>query len=261
MMRILGIVSAAAVILLGCAAPMPGQGGLGDIFEILGQQGYQANVGLSGIYEPGNVIQTTQEGSDGRPAALASPIIFAWGSDCFPDRTPRAAPFVLPDSQGTQANSISIGAGILSLLIPSLTFSHQALTDYRLDLENTQVYTFAKGDLSRQFSEKCVRALAQAIEDGDKIEWYSIIIEAVIADALTLEMDWRSGASVEGRSAQRDQIMQQLGAILGGYSESFRKTGSGLELTLDNEKKSVIRTDSPVIVGYRIRPLQPVYEK
>jgi len=260
-MRLSGIIIAAITMLLGCAGPMPRQSGLGDIFEILEQQGYQANVGLSGIYEPGNVIQTTQEGPGGRPAALASPIVFAWGSDCFPDRTPRVAPFVLPDSQGTQANSISIGAGILSLLIPSLSFSHQTLTDYRLDLENTQVYTFAKGDLSRQFSDKCVRALAQAIADGDKVEWYSIITEAVIADALTFEMDWRSGASVEARSAQRDQVMQQLGSILGGYSDSFQKPGSGLELTHDSEKKSVIRTDSPVIVGYRIRPLQPVYEK
>jgi hypothetical protein len=260
-MRLSGIIITAILVLLGCAAPMSEQGGLGDIFEILEGQGYKANVGLSGIYEPGNVIQTTQEGADGQPAALASPIVFAWGSDCFPERTPRVAPFVLPDSQGTQANSISLGASMLSLLIPSLTFSHQTLADYRLDLENTQVYTFAKGDLSRQFSEKCVRALAQAIEDGDKIEWYSIITEAVIADALTLEMNWQSGSSVEGRSAQRNQIMQQLGSILGGYSESFQKPGAGLELIHDNEKKSVIRTDSPVIVGYRIRPLQPVYEK
>ncbi len=260
-MHLTAIILTVAAFFFGCAAPMPDQGGLGDIFEILEQQGYQANVGLSGIYEPGNILQTTQEGPDGQPAALASPLVFAWGSDCFPGRTPRVAPFVLPDSQGTQASSISVGASILSLLIPSLNFSHQTLADYRLDLENTQIYTFAKGDLSRQFSEKCVRALSQAIEDGDKIEWFSIIVEAVIAESLTLEMNWQSGSSLEGRSAQRNQIMQQLGSILSGYSESIRPPGSGLELLHDSEKKSVIRTDSPVIVGYRIRPLQPVYDK
>ncbi len=91
---------AVTTIFFGCAAPMPDQGGLGDIFEILERQGYQANVGLAGIYEPGNILQTTQAGLDGKPAALASPLVFAWGSDCFPGRTPHIAPFVLPDSQG-----------------------------------------------------------------------------------------------------------------------------------------------------------------
>lgn len=260
-MRLSVIVISIVAMFFGCAAPMSDIGGLSDIFEILEQQGYKANVGLSGIYEPGNVLQTAQEGTDGQAAALASPIVFAWGSDCFPNHSPRVAPFVLPDSQGAQASSISIGASVLSLLIPSLNFSHQTLADYRLDFENTQVYTLAKGDLSRRFSEKCVRALAQAVEDGDKIEWFAIIIEAVIADAMTLEMDWQSGSSLEARAAQQNQIMGQLGSILNGYSEGSRPSGSGLELLQDNEKKSVIRTNSPVIVGYRIRPLQPVYEK
>jgi len=260
-MRLSAIIFTIVTMFFGCAAPMSDIGGLSDIFEILEQQGYKANVGLSGIYEPGNVLQTAQEGADGQAAALASPIVFAWGSDCFPNHSPRVAPFVLPDSQGAQASSISIGASVLSLLIPSLNFNRQTLSNYRLDFENTQVYTFAKGDLSRRFSEKCVRALAQAVEDGDRTEWFAIIIEAVIADAMTLEMDWQSGSSLEARAAQQNQIMGQLGSILNGYSEGFRPPGAGLEVLQDNEKKSVIRTTSPLIVGYRIRPLQPVYQK
>jgi len=145
--------------------------------------------------------------------------------------------------------------------MPSLKLSRQSLLDYRLDLENPQVYTFAKGDLSRQFSEKCVQALANALEDGDKPEWFSVIIEAVIVDTLTLEMNWRSGSSVEGRVAQRNQVMQQLGSILGSYSKGFRPPEAELELLTDNEKQSVIKTKGPVIIGYRSRPLQPVYEK
>lgn len=260
-MRLSAIIFTVVIIFLGCAAPMSDQGGLSDIFDILEQQGYEANVGLSGIFEPGNILQTAQAGTDGQADALASPIVFAWGSDCFPDQAPRVAPFVLPDSQGAQANSISLGASMLSLFIPSLNFNRQSLTNYQLDLENTQVHTFAKGDLSRQFSEKCVQALARAIEDGDKIEWFAIILEAVISDGMTLELNWQSGTSVEGRTAQRNQVTQQLGSILSGYSEKLQGPGSGLEVTQDDAKKSVIKTNNPVIIGYRIRPLQPVYKK
>ena len=255
------IIFTALIMLLGCAAPMSDQGGLSDIFELLEQQGYEANVGLSGIYEAGNVLQTAQAGSDGKAEALATPIVFAWGSDCFPDQSPRVAPFVLPDSQGAQANSISVGASMLSLLVPSLNFNRQSLANYRLDLENTQVYTFAKGDLSQQFSEKCVQSLTRAIEAGDEAGWFAVILEAVISEGMTLELDWQSGTAVEARTAQRNQAMQQLGSILSGYSENLQKSGSGLEVTQDNAKKSVIKTDNPVIIGYRIRPLQPVYKK
>lgn len=258
-MRLTGTLFMTMAMLLGCMGSMSDRDGLSDIFELLEGQGYTANVGLSGIYEPGNLIQTTQADPDGKPVALGSPIIFAWGSDCFPSRTPRIAPFVLADSQGSQATSISLGASLVNLFIPSLKLSHQALADYRLDLENPRVYTFAKGDLSRQFSEKCVQSLAHALEDGDRPEWFSVVIEAVTVDALILEMNWRSGSSVEGRMAQRDQIVQQLGAILGSYSKGFRQPEAELQLLTDNEKKSVIKTDGPVIVGYRSRPLQPVF--
>lgn len=185
----------------------------------------------------------------------------SWGSDCFPGQSPRVAPFVLPDSQGAQANSISLGASMLSLFIPSLNFNRQSLANYRLDLENTQVHTFAKGDLSQQFSEKCVQSLARAIKAGDRIGFFAIILEAVISEGMTLELNWQSGTAVEARAAQRNQAMQQLGSILSGYSEKLQGSGSGLKVTQDNAKKSVIKTNNPVIIGYRIRPLQPVYKK
>ena len=258
-MRLAGVICILFLV-IGCASPMPGEVGLQDIFKYLERQGYEVNVGLLGIYEPGNVIQTTQDGPDGQAIRLANPIVFAWGADCFPGRSPRIAPFALPDSQGSQSNEFRIGAGILNLLIPSLNFNRRTFSDYRLDFENTQVYALAKGDLSRQFSEKCVQALAHAIEDGDKIEYYSVILEAVIADSMNFEMIWQSGSSVEVRMAQSNQILQQLGAIFNGYSKDFRPVSAQLGLAADNERKSVIRVDGPVIIGYRVRPLQPVYE-
>jgi len=97
-MRLTVTMLIAVVMFLGCTPSLFDSTGLSDIFDLLEQQGYTANVGLSGIYEPGNLVQTTQEGSDGKPVALQSPIIFAWGSDCFPDRAPRIAPFVLSSS-------------------------------------------------------------------------------------------------------------------------------------------------------------------
>ena len=78
---------------------------------------------------------------------------------------------------------------------------------------------------------------------------------------MTLELNWQSGTAAEARAAQRNQAMQQLGSILSGYSEKLKGSGSGLAVTQDNAKKSVIKTNNPVIIGYRIRPLQPVYKK
>jgi len=219
------------------------------------------NIGLSGIYEPGTLVQTTQADTEGKSVALASPIVFAWSSDCFPNLKPHTSPFVLANSKGSQTNSISLGANLVNLFIPSLKLGYKTVENYRLDLENPQVYTLAKSDLSRQFSEKCVTSLANALEDGDKIEWFQVINEAVIVDALTLEISWKSEASATGRSKQRDGITQQLGLILSSYRKNPQVPEAELKLVIDNEKKSVIKTSGAIIIGYRSRPLQPVYEK
>jgi hypothetical protein len=246
-------------LLAACAAPAPEKSGLKDVFAVLESQGYSPNVGLSGAYAPGNVIQTTQLDARGQEQALASPIVFLWGSDCFPDQAPRVSPFGLPESSGREASAFRLDAGLLSLFVPALKIDRSSVLDYRLELSNPQVHTLAKGDLSRRFAQRCVDDLAQALEDGDRIEWYAVVTEAVIADSLTLEMDWRAGTAAGVRLAQQAAVGQQLVSLVSGATPGGGGLAASVEVAADNEKQTAIRMDSPVIVGYRPRPLQPVY--
>jgi len=135
----------------------------------------------------------------------------------------------------------------------------KAVADYSLKLENQGIYTFAKADLSHQFSEKCVRALEQTMRDGDKIEWFSVVLEAVVVDSLKLDMHWRTDASVEARIAVKNEARQTLAGIL--ENSDPHKSGHDVEVGLetDSDKATVIAAKGLVLVGYRARPLQPVY--
>jgi hypothetical protein len=252
------LLAAGALVLLGgCAAPPPRESGLEDVFAILESQGFTPNVGLSGAYGPGNVIQTAQMDRQGREQVLASPVVFLWGADCFPGQVPQVSPFGLGASSGRDASSIRLDARLLGLLVPGLAFDRSAVADYRLELRDPKVHTLAKGDLSRRFSRRCVDDLAGALEDGDRIEWYAVITEAVVADSLTLELDWRAGTSAAARLAQQATVGGQLAGMIGAAAPGLTPDAS-LEVASANERQSAVRIDGPVIVGYRPRPLQPV---
>ncbi len=250
---------AVVLVLGGWVALQPTrQEPMGDIFRLLEAQGFVANTGLSGTFAPGNVIQTREPGPNGgRP--LPSPIVFLWGSDCFPGQVPRTSNFVLPDSTERRTGSLSISAEVLEQFLPSLALDRAVAADYTLTLGKTLVHTFAKADLSRRFSEKCVQALAQAMEDGDRIEWFSVILEAVVADSLALVISWREGASVAARTAQREAAESQLGGILSAAAVEQDPFDATVDVVSDTDKSSVLRSDAPVIVGYRARPMQPVH--
>lgn len=250
-----------ALTLGGCVpTKFTQQEAMQDIFQLLGDQGFTANVGLSGTYAPGNVIQTKEPARDGA-RSLPTPVVFLWGSDCFPGQTPRTSAFILPDSSERRAGSLSLGVKILALFLPSLNLDRSAVADYTLTLGDTEVQTFAKGDLSHQFSVECVQALAQAMEDGDKIDWFSVIIEAVVADSLSLEMFWREGTSFGARASQKGAATSQLGRILRGAAAPSLPVSASLGVASENDKTTVLRADVPVIIGYRMRPLQPVYKE
>ena len=247
--------------LMGCVQSPTKQEVMKDLFGLLADQGYEANKGLSGIYAPGNIIQTHEMGAEGSARPLASPIVFRWSKDCFPGQVPRRSPFAIPTGSGYSENAFRLGAGLLGRLLPSLSFDRRAVAEYQLQIGNTEVVTFAKADLSHQFAEDCVRALSQALEDGDKIEWYSVIVEGVVADSLNLEMNWQTGSSLEARTAQLGESRQQLGTIAKLGSGGLTPIEAGVSLAANNTKKSVIKVEGNVIIGYRARPLQPVYEK
>jgi hypothetical protein len=227
-----------------------------DIFGILESQGYTSNTGFSGAFNPGTVVQTIESGPDGQERELPTPVVFLWSSDCFPDMTPRISPFVLPQTRGTSSASLTIGADALTKLFPLLQVDSSAIVDYSLKIENPQVYTFAKGDLSGQFSEKCVQAYDQQIEAGDKPEWFALILDAIVAEKLAFEMGWKANTSAEARAAATKEAGDALSRVLGATSPGENTPGASVNLESEDEKHTVIAAEGHIVVGYRARPMQ-----
>jgi hypothetical protein len=232
--------------------------GLDDFFVLLNQRGYTPNVGFSGVFRPGNVIQVAEQGAEAKDLLLATPLVVAWADKCFPGRSPKTLEFTLPQFQGQSSADLTLSGNMLSRMMPSLNLENSAVASYSLTLENTRIQTFAKTDLSSEFSAPCVAALRTAIDGGDRVEWLRVVLEAIVADALTLQVDWKDNASLE----TREKVANMAGRALTQTAASSQAGGGDSELkvavTKDDTKKTTVSAKGFVIVGYRARPLQPV---
>jgi hypothetical protein len=85
-----------------------------------------------------------------------------------------------------------------------------------------------------------------------------VILESVTVDGLNIEVSWQASTGAAARLGYLDLVQRQLSKAISTGSEDARPAGVGL--VADNARRSVIRADGPVIIGYRARPLQPVYE-
>lgn len=231
--------------------------GVQDFFVLLDQRGYTPNVGFSGVFRPGNVIQIAEDGPDAKERALLTPIVVAWADNCFPNRTPRTLEFTLPEFQGESSADLTLTGNMLPRILPFLDFDNEAVANYSLTLENVRIETFAKADLSSEFSAPCVANLRTAISGGDRIEWFRVVLEAIVADALTIQMDWKSNASMEVREKIATKVEKALTQSVGsgrGNADSEIKVA----VKSDDTKKMIVSARGFVIVGYRARPLQAV---
>jgi len=237
------VLALAAVVLvyaLFLRPPEEPDAGLVDVFEVLADQGFTPNVGLSDLYQPGNVIQTRRAGADGQAHALPAPLPFLWAEDCFPDLEPTESGFVVPESGGTSSASLRLGAQALVRLVPELTLDDAAVSSYRLELENTRIRSITPPQISRDFSPPCVDALQQARADGSPLEWFEVIVQAVVADAFRFEMEWRSESSAAARSVLRNRAGKALSS---GSAE--------VAVAANDEHRTVLRADGGVVLGYR----------
>ncbi len=168
----------------------------------------------------------------------------------------------MPSTTGTSNASLSLLARFLSIGLDST-----AVARYRLEPGETQILSFTKADLSRHFSPRCVEVLDQVQEDGDRLEWYGIVVEAVVADGLHLEMEWTHDASAETRVSFQKEAKKALSprGDQGGKTPSPRgdqggKTPSGGQVdvgaTAGEENRTVIDAPGRVVLGYRVRPLE-----
>ena len=227
-----------------------------DVCEILESQGYSCNASLSGMYRPGDIVQITEATPDGKERALAPPVVFLWGADCFPEKTPRVAPFTLPQTSGTSTASIGLGANMVSGILPSLKLDSAATIDYNLKLENVTVQTLAKGDLSGKLSLTCVDALERQTRGGDKPGWFSVILESVIADKLLLVISWKADTNADARASIVRSTKDDLTKLIKKGDTQSSQAELNVGVKSDDTKHTVIETHGSVVLGYRARSMQ-----
>ncbi|MFH2044938.1 MAG: hypothetical protein ABIK92_07310 [Pseudomonadota bacterium] len=228
--------------------------GLDDVFEFLEQKGYTVNHGFSGIYLPGNIIQVIQM-QDGKEVPLDIPILVLSGKDCFPDKEPVKAPFTLPDYIGSSSAQFKAGAKSMAALLPDLALDSKTVADYSLKFGNIQSIVFAKLDISRKFSDQCVNDLRNALADGDKLGWIKVIQEAVVADSIIFEINWKSGTSAEARKNIEENALRKIDKIFQSNDKNEQAAEISSELRLDTDKKMVIEAKGIVVLAYKFRPL------
>jgi hypothetical protein len=228
-----------------------------DVFSLLQENGYTPNPGFSGLFRPGNLIQVTEQGQDGKEHAIAMPVLFAWADECFPAQVPRIQEFTLPNETGSAAARLTVSGKALLRLMPSLGLQSEAVADYSLRLENTRVQAFAKGDLSGGFSKPCVAKLTKAIRAGDKVEWFRLILASVVADSATVEVQWRDNSSAEARSRAAEDVKNTLAQTEAASSGATRDASMKVVITNNSKKTTTISASGFVILGYQSRSIQP----
>jgi hypothetical protein len=263
--RLLWVLGVAALLVIGygllrsnIAQKQPAD----DLFALLQQQGYEANIGFSGTYAPGNIIQIKGKGADGREHPLNPPLVVLWRDQCFPGKTLKKSLYVLPESSGKQTAQLTLGAELLGRMLPALQLDSAIAADFHMKFAGTHVLSFAKLDLSQQFSAQCVQALQADLLLGNAIEWYAVVLEAIAADSIDFTIDWRENVSVAVRTTFKEKAEKALVAMIDQDKGAAGQVPKGsVSLAADSTKTTVIKAAGLVIVGYRYRPLQPVYDE
>jgi hypothetical protein len=234
----LALAAAAAALVIFTLRPDP----LKDLETVLREKGYEPSVGLAGP-PPGTVLQVARREADDSLQPIQPPQVVLWADKCFPNKTPRSAPFPLPDRLGSRKTALH-EAGALKLL-PELSLS--AAKRWEVSLTNPHLQTFAKLDLSQGFSQECLVRLEKAFDSGEKPAQYATVLEAVVVDGLSLLVEWQAGAEGEGNAA--------VGRV--------QAKGKGIEVRVSGEEKGKTRLDiqGPLVLAYRAATMEPVREK
>jgi hypothetical protein len=194
-----------AILIIGlsaCATP--------NMFETLKESGYIMSPNFSSAYEPGTLIQTARIDRDGKVTPFKTPVVITMAADCFPGKAPQQKDLVLPKSRGQRSVSLDFGANALTSMATSLNINMGVVKNYSLTFEKPQVIYYPISDIFGQLSPKCVQSLDAMQQAGNKIEWYEIIYEIVIAHSLSFKLEWNIGASVDARLAQANEVQQQV---------------------------------------------------
>jgi len=215
---------------------------LEDLDTLLRDRGFTPNPGFATTFRPGDVIQIADANGP-----LARPVLFLTREDCFAGAEPLRSPFALPNWSGKRSGSIDLTGSKVARALPQLNFAGQGAKSYSLEIENPQVETLKKGELSENFSTLCAQRFGSAVDGGEKADWYVTITETVVADALTLTLEWETRTSGDAHAKLADAARKGLPAPKGT-----------VDMKLDSTEKTVLRAPGPLVLGYRYRPMERV---
>lgn len=238
-----------------------------DIFDHLKTHGFVPNTSLGGRFRPGDVLQVMQPNPGGpqtAPQRLSMPILALRAKECFPGLEPARAAFPLPDVARATEASLGIEGARLAEVFPGLAIAESAARSYRLTFDQPEVLSFAKLDLSGTFAMSCAEKVRRALAAGDRLEWFVTVVEVVEAQGLTLEVTWRSGTDGNLRASIENQAVKALDDLSGAPGtkapEPHSPDGSialGVRVAARDDRTMVLRVDTPVLLGYRARPIEP----
>jgi hypothetical protein len=214
----------------------------GDLLDDLRRQGYEINVGFAGHYRPGTVIRVERPGPEGVPEALPRPEVALWPDQCFPESTPRTAPLPLPRRTGHRA--LRLDAEAVHRVLPRLGI--QGAKRWEMEIVRPRLATFSVlGELSEQYSDFCLDRLERALDGGHRLSWYRTITEAVVAEGLRIDVEWRAGTAGETRTAARRAVEESL-------------AGAEVAAAFESQERTVLEVDGDVVLAYRTAVMEAV---
>jgi hypothetical protein len=215
---------------------------LDDLDTLLRERGFTPNPGFASTFRPGDVLQIADA-----HGPLARPVLFLTREDCFPGFEPLRSAFALPRWSGKRSGSINLTGSKVAKALPQLDLAGSGAKSYSLEIERPSVETFAKGQLSETFSPLCVQRFGRAIKAGDSEAWYGTVTETVVADALTLTLEWEAGTSGDAHAKLADAARKGLLAQKGTA-----------DVRLDSKEKTILSATGPLVLGYLYRPMEGV---
>ncbi|MCA9540671.1 MAG: CHAT domain-containing protein [Myxococcales bacterium] len=220
-----------------CDPPVPPSDA--TVFEWLrAEDGLSLDPTLSGAHRPGDMVQLYEASADGQVRRLPRPLPFMWSRDCFPDLSPERTPFIVPTGHSTR-----LGAERTHALLPAGLPDAKAIAYVEGALGGLQIEALGKGQLAERFSTVCVDAFARALTRGDAPAWYATLVEAIVADALRVEIGWACDAS----SAERERLTEAFRAALAAHVEG------PATVSANDARMTVIEAKGRIVLGWRAR--------
>jgi hypothetical protein len=225
---------------------------LSALMQVLKAHGYKANHGLAGSFVPGTLVQIAERDASGARRELLEPLVFMWGSDCFPEKAPEEHLYALPDSSGSTLDRLTVDGPSVDHDAPVFALQDRAVAHYRLRFGQPRVRTFAKGDMSLQFSQACVAALNRAVSRGDEASFYDVVIETLVADFVEYEIEWTRSTDAQShltlKSAIQERLRQSTGRTI--------NTQVSVQTLSEGKDHSLLHASGEVILAYRLRPVE-----